>query len=138
MSHFSKVKTQINDIQILKTVLEKFDYVFEEDPNHSGSIKIIGYAGQVHSADLVVKTDNPDYTIGFEKQKDGNYSVVADWYGIKSIQNKKINETTFKQNIIKHYGFEKVKASLPPHLKIIESKGEKNQEVLTLKLKRIY
>lgn len=138
MSHFTKIQTQINDIGILKKTLEKFGYSYQEDANHVGGLKVKGYNGKVHSADIAVATDNPNYAIGFEKQADETYAIVADWYGIQSIQGKAVTMDSFRQATIQHYGFEKAKASLPPHLRIVEEQGGLQQEVLTLKIKRIY
>jgi len=132
MSHFSKIKTEIDDINILKKVLDKFSY--QHDENNT----IKDYRGVIQNVDIRVLTDNSNYQIGFQKQQDGLFSIVADWYGIKSINQKNLNEEQFKKNIMKHYGFEKAKANIPGHFEIIEEEGQTDQEVLRIRLRRIY
>jgi hypothetical protein len=49
---------------------------------------IQGHEGK-HSVDIAVKT-NAGYGIGFVKNADGSYDMIADWWGVKGTGQKKI------------------------------------------------
>ncbi len=78
MSHFSRIATKIKDRDILVRCLEEMHYEVHED----GVIK--GYHGQQH-VDLSVKTGR-GYAIGFKKNEEGCYDLVADWWGVKGAE----------------------------------------------------
>ena len=80
MSHFTKVQTKITDFDCLKQALEDLQYTCQE-----GEVRVRGWRGQWSEADLVVDTGGP-YNIGFRKASQGNYEVVADWWGVEMRQ----------------------------------------------------
>lgn len=45
--------------------------------------------GARHSVDMVIKDENNNREIGFQKQKDGSYKIIADAAGLTSAQVKK-------------------------------------------------
>jgi len=56
---------------------------------------IRGYHGQ-HNVDIAVKKSG-GYGLGFVKNPEGTYDLVADWYGISGKGEKKIAEELKKQ-----------------------------------------
>ena len=87
MSHFTTLKTQIVEKTYLKKALDDLGYAYQE-----GNVTINGYQGKKTTADIKVTTQNPNYDIGF--RKNGNaYEIVADWWGIKGIEQKTFGET---------------------------------------------
>ena len=72
MSHFSRIKTSIREIDFLKKSLSNLNLVWEEKEQ-----LIEGYQGETHKVNLVIRQEN-NIDIGFEKTKDNSYQLVAD------------------------------------------------------------
>jgi hypothetical protein len=72
MSHFSRIKTSIREINLLKKSLNNLNLNWEEQEQ-----LIEGYKGETHKVNLVIHQNN-NIDIGFEKTKDNNYQLVAD------------------------------------------------------------
>jgi hypothetical protein len=72
MSHFSRIKTSIREIDLLKKSLTNLNLVWEEKEQ-----LIKGYKNETHKVNLVIKQNN-NIDIGFEKTKDNNYQLIAD------------------------------------------------------------
>lgn len=90
MSHFTRVRTQLRDLDTVKRALADLGYVVGE-----GSVR--GYANQIADADLVVKLDG-GYDIGFRKEGE-LVSVVADFWGLK------INREQFVAKVSQRYAY---------------------------------
>lgn len=80
MSHFTKIKTKLFDRGLIIEALKEM----KQDVDESATT-IHGYGGQTQKAEFVVRA-NKSYDIGFVKDKDGSYNIVADWYGIRNIK----------------------------------------------------
>jgi hypothetical protein len=74
MSHFTKVRTQLRNLETVKQALEELGYTVTE-----GSVR--GYGAQQTRADLVVSTGSP-YDIGFRREGQ-NIVMVADFWGLR-------------------------------------------------------
>ena len=72
MSHFSRIKTSIREIDLLKKSLGNLNLNWEEKEQ-----LIEGYQGETHKVNLVIRQKN-NIDIGFEKTKDNSYQLVAD------------------------------------------------------------
>lgn len=97
MSHFSNVQTQIKSKGDLIATLESLGYKVVE----TTSVK--GYSGSMH-VDFAVETPQGGYLIGFRLHK-GTYEIVADWWGVKGIGEKK-----FRSDLLVEYAERKVRA----------------------------
>lgn len=76
MSHFTQIKTSIQDLSILRCVLTKLDISWEK-----GSTAIKGYKNEISEAELVIEQAN-SIDIGFIFN-DHFYELIADksfWY----------------------------------------------------------
>jgi hypothetical protein len=80
MSHFTKVKTNINEAGALEAILIKLGYAWESNA------MIRGFKGQTTEADYVIRMENA-YDIGFVFQN-GVYKIVADWWGTVMKENE--------------------------------------------------
>ena len=60
MSHFSKIKTTLRDINTLKMTLADLELNWKTDTN-----LIQGYNNQKHEADIIIKQEGSNYDIGF-------------------------------------------------------------------------
>ena len=72
MSHFSRLKTSIKEVNLLKKSLTNLNLIWEEKEQ-----LIEGYQGETHKVNLVVSQKN-NIDIGFEKTVDNTYQLVAD------------------------------------------------------------
>src|SRR5690606_148864 len=73
MSHFTRVRTQLRDLQTVRRALEDLGYEVEEGRT------VRGYGGQETDADLIVRTGS-QYDLGF-RQGGGATLMVADLSG---------------------------------------------------------
>lgn len=71
MSHFSQIKTQIRNLESLKSALTDADISWKPGP-----VQVRGYRGQTQMADLVIEQDN-GYDVGFSWNGQ-EYELVAD------------------------------------------------------------
>jgi hypothetical protein len=71
MSHFTKIKTKLYNLEILKKSLTDLNILWS-----SVEFEILGYAGQKHPAELVISQDNK-HDIGF-KWNGTEYELVTD------------------------------------------------------------
>ncbi len=100
MSHFSEIKTQIKNRELLKDSLTELGWALETSPN---GVKVRGYLGATYDAEFKVLTDT-HYDIGFRRNESGNYEMVGDWEILPKIigqdQNALINQ--IKRNYAKN------------------------------------
>jgi hypothetical protein len=74
VSHFSRVRTTLRDREVLTASLEELGYEVTE----GGTIRS---RDGVREIDLSISTKNGN-GIGFVKDGDGCYNLVADWWGM--------------------------------------------------------
>ena len=89
MSHFTTIKVQIKQGEVLLQVLKELGYQVEQNTH------IRGYMGDKTNAEYVIKQSN-GYDLGFRKNEE-SYELVADFWGAK------INEQEFVNNISQKY-----------------------------------
>lgn len=77
MSHFSRMRTRIRDLETLKQTLRAMGYT---DLREGGAIQ--GYRQQSTPVDLAVQMP-AGYAVGFVRDEDGAYTLVADWWGVR-------------------------------------------------------
>ncbi|GAB4470305.1 MAG: DUF1257 domain-containing protein [Anaerolineae bacterium] len=91
MSHFTRVRTQLRSIEMVKKALEDLGYHVHE----SGMVS--GYGQQQTHADLVVSTDSK-YDIGFRREGDA-VVMVADFWGLH------IDRQAFLNQVAQRYAY---------------------------------
>lgn len=105
MSHYTTVKTEIKDLTALKLAMKDLNYDLEVD--ESGSLTCQGYYEnqnrKCHARAVFPTRYGRQQHIGFVKQEDGSYEIVADWYG-SGVDNK-----TFTNKLNQKYGYHKVR-----------------------------
>lgn len=99
MSHFTRVKTQITDVEVLKHALSDLQY------SYADNAIVRGYQGKTEKAELVV---NPGggYDIGFIKGQDGHFQIVADWWGVT--KDNGLKEQAFLNPVMQRYAYHTV------------------------------
>ena len=83
MSHFTKIKTKLYNLETLKKSLSDLNFEWT-----TGTEEVRGYQGQKHSAELVLKQENK-HDIGF-KWNGNEYELVTDlmfWAQPSSVDN---------------------------------------------------
>jgi hypothetical protein len=89
MSHFTTIKVQIKQGEVLLDVLQELGYQVEQNT------QVRGYMGDKTNAEYVIKQSN-GYDLGFRKNGEG-YELVADFWGAE------INQQEFVNNISQKY-----------------------------------
>ncbi len=105
MSHFTEIKTQIQDRKFLEQALKvlNLDFSYSEQGE-----EIRGFYGDHTSAQYKIQTGT-DYDIGLRMTESGCYEFVADW---EMLGHRKIDQQTFTAKIMQRYAYEKVKNTL--------------------------
>lgn len=103
MSHFTRVRTQITDREMLVKALTDLKYQVSENAT------VRGYQGNSLKAELVVKPGG-SYDIGFERTAAGQYEVVADWWGVQ--KDAQLNTQAFMNPVTQRYAYHKVVAEV--------------------------
>ena len=89
MSHFTTIKVQIKQGEVLLQVLKELGYQVEQNT------QVRGYMGDKTNAEYVIK-QSIGYDLGFRENGEG-YELVADFWGAK------INQQEFINNISQKY-----------------------------------
>ncbi|MGC1309044.1 MAG: DUF1257 domain-containing protein [Phormidesmis sp.] len=101
MSHFSTLRTKITDAEILKSSLSDLGVSVKSEAN------IRGYNGQNVRADIVAVLEG-DYDIGWSRNADGSFDLIADLWGVA----KKHNQTELINSINQKYAVNKTLAEV--------------------------
>ncbi|MFM6688633.1 MAG: DUF1257 domain-containing protein [Dolichospermum sp.] len=88
MSHFTTIKVQIKQGEVLLQVLKELGYQVEQNT------QVRGYMGDKTNAEYVIKQSN-GYDLGFRKNAE-SYELVADFWGAKINQQEFINQISQK------------------------------------------
>lgn len=88
MSHFTTIKVQIKNGEVLHQVLQDLGYKVE------CNTKVRGYQGDSIHAEYVIRQSNR-YDLGFRRNGE-NYELVADFWGAHINQQAFVNEITQK------------------------------------------
>jgi hypothetical protein len=92
MSHFSTLRTKITDAEILKTSLRDLGINIKTEAD------VRGYNGQRLRADIVATLEG-DYDLGWSRNADGSFDLIADLWGVA----KKHNQTELINSINQKY-----------------------------------
>ena len=101
MSHFSTLRTKITDAEVLTSSLADLGITVKTEAN------IRGYNGQNVRADIVAVLEG-DYDIGWSRNTDGSFDLIADLWGVA----KKHNQTELINSINQKYAVNKTLAEV--------------------------
>jgi len=101
MSHFTRIKTQLRDGEVLRKVLCDMGHKPENAPD-GGTVQVRGWGGQTRKAEFKVPVGNFD--IGFARTPEG-YEMTADFYGMP------LDSKRFVEDLNRRYAREVVVAS---------------------------
>jgi hypothetical protein len=101
MSHFTKVATKINDLVCLQKALDQLGWKYKTE---ASGVVVRGYKGATMNAEMAI--DMGKYDIGVVKQADGNYELVADWWGIETTKGD--TEQEIAKELNSKYAYQRV------------------------------
>lgn len=128
MSHFADVKTQIQSTEDIRACLKESGYTIVE----TKSVK--GYGGTTQVVEFAVQTAQGGYLIGLRKAADGNYEVVADWWGVNGV-----SEKGFLSQLVTSYAERKTRAyAKRKGYRVVKEKAEAGVYTQLLLVKRTY
>lgn len=136
MSHFSIVRTEIKNRDYLVSALKQMNYSVK-----TGNYQCRGYQGNTQSVEILIENAGSGYDLGF-RNNNGNYELVADWYGIKGVNSDQLinniqSEITKIENRIKQeYAYNTVKEKLLEQGFEIDDEFREDGEI-RIKLSRI-
>ncbi len=105
MSHFTKVATKIKDLVSLKKALDQLGWKYQSAEE---GVVVRGYKGQTLKAEVSI--DMGKYDIGVVKNENGDYELVADWWGIETTRG--VTEEVAAQEINAKYAYQRVLVAL--------------------------
>ncbi|OPY23553.1 MAG: hypothetical protein A4E27_01463 [Methanobacterium sp. PtaU1.Bin242] len=111
MSHFSRIKTKITDKKLLIKCLYEMGFRIQENA------EIRGYNG-TKKVDLLVKMGR-GYDVGFSKNAEGTYDILADWEGVKGA-----NSDIFSADLNEQFKTVKNRIKREYAMKIVEEKTQ--------------
>lgn len=76
MSHFKKYQCKITNQDFLKKALKEMGYDYEHDA------VVTDFFKQKRKVEIAVLSNKKRLPLGFTRNKEGLYDIVADWYGI--------------------------------------------------------
>ena len=73
MSHFTTIKTEIKDIDALRSAVEELGLTL------ISNVEARGYAGNTLKGDHVIRLKGP-YDVAVNRQPNGSYGLTCDWW----------------------------------------------------------
>lgn len=123
MSHFTRIKTQFVDANLLERALADVGEQFGLGTVRTDTL-VKGFRGSTEKADLVVATHNQGYDIGFCRTGE-TFEMVADWWGIRDIRQEELQTA-----LLRRYAYHAVHQQLDKQgFTLVEEKVEDNQAV---------
>jgi len=121
MSHFTNVQVQIKSAKDIIECLTEMGYQVI-------NVKTVtGYGKTKEMVDFAVKTGG--YDIGFRRNDEGVFEILADWWGVKGVTEKE-----FVSNLCIAYAEKKVKKFAQRRgFRIIEESTESGKQFLLVK-----
>ncbi len=105
MSHFTEVKTEMKDRDLLLRALKNLNLAHESSKD---GCFVQGFMDEKISCDIRLSTGSK-YDIGLSLGKDGCFEFKADWEMLKY---EDLDVEKFKNKILQRYSYESVKLSL--------------------------
>lgn len=124
MSHLTRMKTSMMVKEYIVAALKDMGYEYQE-----GALRVRDYLGRRARVAMRINTGTKGYDIGIAKRKEG-FEVVADWWGIKGIE-----QETFMRTLKRRYAYHATRGELEKRgfAVVNEEMGEEGKLHLTLR-----
>lgn len=120
MSHKTTIATKLNNGHYLKQALDKLGFKFRE-AKPGQKLRTKGHYGVHEEVDILV--ENNSESVGFNKNADGTYTAVGDFYGMKMADGTHVDPRTFTGELTAH----SKEAELGDRLQSMGFVGDTNQ-----------
>lgn len=121
MSHFTNVQVQIKSAKDIMECLTELGYQIIAVQT------VNGYGNTKEMVDFAVKTEG--YSIGFRRNNEGVFDIVADWWGVKGV-----TEREFVSNLCVAYAEKKVRSfAQRKGFRLIEEEAQSGKQFLLVK-----
>jgi len=128
MSHFTKVKTKINNLEALRRALDKLGFQYAQSVSDNAPAIVRGYVGRLVAAKLSINitAGRGAYDLGVVVGEDGCYELVGDWWGIETSTGR--TQCEIVEEIAREYSVARVTMACAEAGYEFESPPEYNQE----------
>ena len=116
MSHFTEVKTNLSELDLIFKTLKALNLQYVHNPN---GVDAMGFYGDKIRCDIKIDTGTK-YDIGLRRTADGTYEFVADWEMLKDV---KFDAEALQKKINQRYSYEKVSLTLSEQGYQVEEEG---------------
>lgn len=99
ISHKTELQTKLNNGHYLKQALSKLGFNFKE-AKPGTKLRTKGHYGVHEEVDILVENQNE--AVGFRKNKDGNYTAVGDFYGLRMKNGQHVDARTLTGELTAH------------------------------------
>lgn len=99
MSHKTELATKLNNGHYLKQALSKLGFKYKE-AKPGTKLRTKGHYGVHEDVDILVENQNE--AVGFRKNKDGNYTAVGDFYGLRTSDGRHVDARTLTGELTAH------------------------------------
>lgn len=131
MSHFTTVKTKINDLVCLKRALNDLDIAFTEaTEEQKASVK--GYQGDSTKAQMSIHISKT-YDVGVTVDESGNVEFVADWWGVETTRGW--DQEEFQKKVTKRYSYHKVMQEVKNKGYTLESEEVQEDQTIQVRVR---
>ena len=121
MSHFTNVQVQIKSANDIMECLTELGYQI------INAKTVTGYGKTKEMVDFAVKTEG--YSIGFRRNNEGVFEIVADWWGVKGVTEKE-----FVSKLCVAYAEKKVrKFARRKGFRLVEESAESGKQFLLVR-----
>jgi hypothetical protein len=117
MSHFSRIRTQFVDKDLLEKAIQDLGYEVEE-----GELLLNGFGGNKTFVDLKIPL-RLSYDIGFKWRGD-HFEIIADWFGVRGVKQKE-----FEQKLNQRYAYQAARAKMEQQGFDLVEEAEQNGQI---------
>lgn len=101
MSHFSRIKTQMKDKDLVLKTLSDLGFSYED----AEGLTVRGFLGEGMPVDIKIPLKG-SYDVGLRKRETG-YELVADWFGVRGL-----NQQDFTEKLNQRYAYHATRSRL--------------------------
>ena len=131
MSHFTTVKTKINDLVCLKRALKDLDIAFTEATQEQKAF-VKGYQGDSTHAQMSIHISKT-YDVGVKVDEQGNVEFVADWWGVETTRGW--DQEEFQKKVTKRYSYHKVMQEVEKKGYTLESEEVQEDQTIQVRVR---
>ena len=119
MSHFTRIKTQMVDPDLITRALADLGYEWER-----GDLSVRGFGLNRRQVEIKVKRSALSAEIGFMKSG-GFYEIVADWSGVRGVSRE-----AFRQQVLQRYAYHATRLKLEAQgFSLVQEETQKDGQI---------